>query len=408
MKSLSRVRFALAIAAFFTITACGGGGGGGGATGDTGSSGGQVEVPEPETAAFSGFDFPLQAGNFWEYRWDYFVRSGGQGISTTTTRDQGRFWVVLGPERTINGVTAHEVQLYGKSQAPDQRFAPRWRYLALAGNRILGSADGTTLETIFDAQKGSWPGGGFFTAFGSTTLVTARSATLTNDYIDTSAISAGRSFNQSQCEFFPGIGTICGSDTSQTVIENDYYKPDVGPIGYFLKNTFSSCGGGFCSFSEREHHLGLTASSFAGGSLPFVSESTTLHNGPSNAQAAGMPAVIQGDVHEADGGFSTTVLIGGQSVPVVIEDWYRVTLAAQRTLTITLSFEGNPTADVDLYLFTNAIPGPSQHSASVTDNVAENISNETISVTLAAGTYYIAVDGWQTTDGRVPYVLQVE
>jgi hypothetical protein len=410
MTIIKRIAAGLLIGATMILSGCGGSGGGGGSSDQPAPQPAPTPSPVNPGPTFAGFDFALQTGAFWEYRWTYSSTSGSQGSPATTKTDTGRFWAVLGPARTIAGVTAYEVQLYGKGSAADttpHRFMPRWRYLSLSNNKLSGSIDGTTLETVFDAQEGKWPGGGFFTGFSNSKLTIAEAGTLVNNFISTPAIRAGVSVNQSQCEYFPGIGTICG-DSSVNLTEDEYYKPSVGPVGYHFANSFSFCGGGFCSFGSSDHHLGMTASSFTGGTLPFVSESSTLHNGPTNAQTLTIPAVIRGEVHESDGGFSTTVFINNQSIPVVIEDWYKLVVSAQRSITVTLSFESSPTSDVDLYVFTDGTRGPQLFKFSVGDNVNLNYFNEALSATFAAGTYYVAIDAWKTPGGRVPYVLQIE
>ena len=60
----------------------------------------------------------------------------------------------LGPPRLINGMTAFEVQVTGKSKAAGStELGPRWRYLASANNQILGSLDGATLMILFDGPS---------------------------------------------------------------------------------------------------------------------------------------------------------------------------------------------------------------------------------------------------------------
>ena len=116
-----------------------------------------------------------KAGDFWEYGWDA-SKTISDRDGTRTTRDSGSFTVVLGCPRRIGGITAYEVFVTGDS-TPDTSsswdFAPRWRYIAQVGRKILGSEDGITLKTIFDGQTAQWYGGGFFTEIAGSTLVTA-------------------------------------------------------------------------------------------------------------------------------------------------------------------------------------------------------------------------------------------
>ena len=208
-----------------TIVGTGGGGGGGGTsvstdTGDTDQTDTDTGEGETTPPVFSGFDFTLSEGDFWEFQWDYYKNSWAQGSSGCTTRDSGTFRVTLGSTEEIDGVTAYEVQVTGKSGLSDKDFAPRWKYFAVNDNQILGSEDGTTLAILFDAQNGAWPGAGFFTTLSSSVLLTAKDGQISNDYITEPCVVVSQSASESQCEYFPGVGTICG-DSSYSWTEKE-------------------------------------------------------------------------------------------------------------------------------------------------------------------------------------------
>jgi len=386
------------------FASCGGGGGGGTNSNNPPPPGGET----PAAPAFTGFDFTLATGNFWEFRWDYYWNSWAQGSTPTTTRDAGRFWVVLGQPLQIQGTTAYEVQLYGKSRNTDKAFTPKWKYLAMANNKMLGSTDGSALTTIFDADKGYWAGGGFFMSFPSN-LIQAKNGGISNTYItDSNAIVVERSSSQSECQYYPEIGgSICG-DSSYTYNEKEFYKGGLGPLGYRYYNSYSDCGGGFCSGGTWDHNVGLTASSFKGNSLPFTSESEP-NDTPSTGAPLTPPAVIIGDCLASDTNYylyDSTL----NPAAIYVEDWYTMTIittgGAQRTVKLSLDFEASTTADLDLFLFdANA----TNHIAlSGKNNPALNDQNETITATLSAGIYRIGVDAYATPNGRVKYMLQVE
>jgi hypothetical protein len=398
-------QISLLIAVFlivFLIMACGGGGGGG----DTSSSSPSPtdpSTPSPTTPSgpvFSGFDFTLATGSFWEYRWDYYKSVWGSGSTT----DAGRFWVVLGQPLQIQGTTAYEIQLYGKSKNKDHAFAPRWKYLAIANNKILGSTDGTTLTTIFDAQRGYWLGGGFFFTVLPTTLIAGKNSSISNDYLNAAAIKAGRSASKSECEHYPGIGQIC-DDNSYDYTESDYFREEVGCLGYYYYNSYTDCGGGFCSGATWKHNVGLTASSFTANTLPLIQE-LEPNNSPSAPQSITFPGVIRGDCRVGDANYHLT--LPTQNPPdKYVEDWYRFTLTAPKTIKISLDFEAYTTADLDLYLFDNSST-PALLAFSGKDNPTSKDQNETITKTLPAGTYRIGVDAYATPLGLAKYTLQVE
>jgi len=429
-----------------TIVGTGGGGGGGTSvstdTGDTDQTdtdtGDGEETTPPE---FTGFDFALAEGDFWEYGWDYYKNSWAQGSSGSTTRDSGTFRVTLGSTKEIDGGTAYELQVTGKSGVSYKDFAPRWKYLAVNDNQILGSEDGTTLVVLFDAQEGVWPGTGYFTTITSTALLTAGYGQINNDYITESCVAVSQSASEEQCEYFPGVGTICG-DSSYSWTEKEYYKEGTGPIGYYYYNSFSDCGGGFCSGATWTHNVGLVASSLRGYTVDYELE-TEPNDSPDTAQSANPPAVIKGSGNVTDGtlvglneaqeseannspgeaqSLSVSALVTGDAnvgdlfwnfvfnyqgtdYSVDAEDCYIFTLTSQSAVTIKLNFQGSSSADLDLYLFNSS--ASTLLFFSVDNNPISGNPTETISETLDPGTYVIAVDAYATPDGSVEYTLDL-
>jgi hypothetical protein len=385
-----------------TLPACGGGGGGGrGPVADSGGGGGDGGggTPPPAGPAFSGFDFALAAGNFWEYKWDYYQSSWMQGGSPTSKRDSGRFWVVLGsPAITIQGVSAYPVTIYGKSRNTDKIFGPRWKYLAMSDNQMLGSTDGASLIPFFDAQLGKWAGGGFFATLPST-LILAQNGTIsaTNTYIAGAAIVGGRTANQSLCEIIGGY-RICG-DASYNYAENEYFRENIGPVGYYYANDAYFAGPPSSTHSWR-HNVGMTASSFTGQASPLVTGVTAI-NSASTAQAISTthpvigtvwhPGLVSSNMTQIN---VTVVDDNGNTVSgyqPYVENWYTFTLVSAKTVTVTLSFEGSPSnTDLDLFLMNST--ASTLYGYSVHNNPTSTDQHERIVASLGAGTYRIGVD----------------
>jgi N-acetylneuraminic acid mutarotase len=270
MKKLFKY-FILIISMCALLIACGGGGGGGntptsaGGGGTTSGGGGGTTQP-----VYSGFNFSLATGAYWEFCWAYKHQSWAQGSSPANTYDNGNFRVTLGNPQTIQGVTAYEIIVTGDSiDVDNHNYAPGWKWIAMDKNKILGSKDGTTLEVIFDANTGKWLGGGFFTTFSATSGTSTGTLTFTNKFIDTQAISVSRSLSQSLCETISGY-TVCPNDTSYDLSENEYYKGGIGPVGYRFSYGIMFTGGGFSSGSNDDRDVGLVATSFtaADGFVP--------------------------------------------------------------------------------------------------------------------------------------------
>lgn len=407
----------LAVLALMFMVACGGGGGGtgdatggntGGNTGGDPGGGGTT----PAQPAFAGFDFTLSQGDFWEYQWDYYYNSWYQGGTPSTTRDIGRIRAVLGTPVTIGGIQAFPVTYLGRTGlSPTTDFQPRWNYLAMDSNKMLGSVDGNSLSIIFDAQEGFWPGGGFFADFGNSALVQGTSSTISNDYINTSTIKIGFSDSQSQCEYYPGIGNICG-DSSYNWTENDHFVAGVGPVGYRYYNAFSDCGGNFCSGSTKEVNTGLVLSSFWGDSPTY-----DLEVEPDDSLATAMSLVagqeVLGNIDPFDPGYDTMQIAGADYYgEYQVEDLYKIVVPPlggfTRNISVSLHFEGTPSVtDLDLYLFNSS---GTQVTNSIRDNAGENYYVETINASVA-GTFYVGVEAFRTDSntagGRVEYTLTV-
>lgn len=258
--------------------------------------------------------------------------------------------------------------------------------------------------------------GGFFSSFSSNSLVVAKNGTISssNSYVSGQAVVVERSSSQSQCEYFPGgVGAICG-DSSYNYNEKEYYRAGIGPVGYYYYNTFSDCGGNFCSGATWKHNVGLTASSLAGAAFPLQSE-VEANDSPYAAQAITASSPIIGSVQKstyANAGNTpvtvTVTLDGGTSVMIspTVEDWYSFSVASARTVKVKLNFETDPDADLDMYLMDSS--GRTLYGYSVHDNPNLKDQNESISASLAAGTYTIGIDGDRTPHGPVSYTLQVE
>ena len=246
------------LASALVLSYCGGGGGGSSpaTTGTTGSGGGGTSA-----VAFQGFNFQLSPSTYWEFGWSYNYSSTVQGSGTTTKQDGGRMRIALGSPVVIQGVSAFPVTATGDlTDIDNHSYAPRWKYLAVNNNRILGSIDGSTMQTIFDANTGQWTGGGFFADFGSTINISAANGSINNDFTSTSAVVASRTAGQNFCDYIAGY-YICSNDTAYTVRESDCLKGGIGPLGYDSYIAYASSGGGFFTSFSYDRKIGLVATS---------------------------------------------------------------------------------------------------------------------------------------------------
>lgn len=426
---------------------CGGGGSSGANSNPDNTSNTDITSGDNTTPNISGFEFPLEEGDFWEFGWDKTVSSFAQGSGGSTSSSSGKFRLTLGPVINVGGVSLYET-LYSGNPAgwPESFTIPRWKYVGIDGSKVYGSVDGATLEVVFDAETGTWSGGGFFTEWPSS-LIVAEPGSISNDYImDSNILRVGTSSSQSQCETIAGV-TICG-DESFTHTEYEYFKPGVGPVGYRYLNSFSSDGGGFSSGSSTERNLGLIGSSLAGNNLthtlehepnnmvsnampidlpatiegqgwledgfggvtPFVINSITEiepNDSDATAQAITLPVLIHGTVKASDLGTQTTSAPPGLAAYLtIIEDWYHWQNNPQQ-LRFLLEYDASSGADLDLM-----VGGLNFFDTySVSDNVGSEIYQEEAilnSGSQTSATYRVVVDAFDTPNGPVDYTLRVD
>ena len=249
------------------------------------------ETPEPK---FAGFDFALNEGTFWEYRWEakssFFAARGSNSDS-----DSGTFKVSLWAQKEIDGVVAYEVKVTGKHQVDDEdrSFAPRWRYIGMADDKILVSLDGQSMVVLFDAGAGEWPGSGFFTTrMKAETLQKARSGTLSGPSTDWPGVKGGpvvavsHSTDKAQCKTYASVGRVCGNE-SLAYNEREMYRGGIGPVAYSYSFSMSQ-GSGTSSFSSSaSEHLALVASSLRGDAA--ASESAGVMRRPAARPAPVRP-----------------------------------------------------------------------------------------------------------------------
>lgn len=391
-------------------------------------------VPSPTPSAlFPGFDFEIGTGAFWEFRWSYTDRSCNQRSGCSTSDDEGLFQVMLGQPREIQGITAYEVQVVGKHQVAladaNRDFAPRWRYLAVSGNRILGS-QGPAYTVIFDGQTGKWAGSGFFTErFNADELIEATPSTITQDDAFAGwpgvrtgpAINIGRASSQGLCETIAGE-RICPREETFDVKEREVYRGGVGPVGYFFDATFTFSGGGFFSSVQTTEAVGLVTSSLRGDTatsvdvlLAFQRVESEPNNSLQTAHPLSLPGVVSGDASQTDSWgelrfFNDAI---GEMQFIQLHDIFMFTVAQQQAVTITLNAEGGASADLNLLLFTlSSVEGPDTifidgQMADLIDLSTVNDPTETITVTLVPGTYFTAIQAFNTS-ARTDYSLTIE
>lgn len=431
----------------FVMAGCGGSGGGGGTAATTTNNPPVVQPPAQTLPKLGGFDFKIQKGDYWEYGWDsahsYFASSG-----SNQSGQKSFFRITLGDPVTIGDVSYYEMMLSGN---PSTTAKPIGKYIGISKYQLitLGS-DKTTQIVIFDAWLNKWYGSGFFTSFPSNKLFQGTLSIIKNDYINQSAYEVRVSAQSSQCEYFPGVGNVCGGNYNENLDEREYYIAAVGPAGMYKHSSISdpsSSDGGW--WASDTTHIGLVSSSLRGDAVDYqlevepnnkIAEATPIsipakikgddaneeilggttivstggtsvieveaNNTPSAPQTITIPSVISGNILEGDAGTSVSGLQTGSggTYTATFEDWYKFTLPTGKHVNAVLDFAGSG-SDLDMYLFSyDGVSTLTTHANSISDNIKSGIYSETINKSLLAGSYYFAIDA-SSTPSRANYKL---
>ncbi len=293
------------------------------ASGITGTA--SLDVTQ-RTPQFSGFDFQLSQGDYWDFYWSYEYNSvsgpespppsdtpGNAPQANTHSVTGGHFRITLGAAISLQGVGLFELIMSGDYNDGDWDYTPRWQYIGLSEHQIVGSQDGQSLEVIFDAMNGEWAGGGFWAEYTTETQVTASASTLENEFINTAALSVRRSAGQDFCETIAGH-TICPNDQAWSFSESEYYRGGIGPVGLYSYSGYSFSGGGFFDSFSHLRHVGLVASSLAGANGIVPPAPPWIEKSPMpTARANHAAAVADGKVYVFGGELRTeagTTILG--------------------------------------------------------------------------------------------------
>lgn len=243
----------------------------------------EVQLPDDNRAdndpVFNGFDFSIQTGDFWEYYWITEDLNVASGSPSSDASNNGNFRITIGDPVTIDEKEAYKLEITGQNL--ESFPGPRWAFLAIDNNQLLGSIDGNSLETIFNAQNGEWLGGGFFASFDNDATIVTSNVTVENEFIRAeNSIVASYQDGQTICEVIAGQ-RVCANDNSFSISVADFFKSGIGPIGYNYSSRVFNQGGGFTTSSEFYFQIGLVATSFVADdgfipSLPPWLEKTSL------------------------------------------------------------------------------------------------------------------------------------
>lgn len=194
---------------------------------------------------------------------DYLASASASSASpdgTRTSSDFGLFRLTLDAAVLIDGVPGFRVAVSGKTLVGGHEFRPAWRFLALAGTRWLGSADGATWTTLFDPAL---PAGtsGFFLGATAARPLAAAGGRHSGAYNTFDGIALGDADREGGCREVLGLLEIC-SDSTTEFLQREVLVDGIGPAA-FSQRVGYSVGGSAPQVLEQTLSLELVGTTLA-------------------------------------------------------------------------------------------------------------------------------------------------
>ena len=298
---------------------------------------------------FSGLNFELSDGTWWDFRWEKNSSSayGGSGSSSS----EGAFRLVLGESRTISGVRMYEMDVIGSTGDME----PEWQYLGVKNNILYGSESGFSAVQLFNGLTGSWQGNLFFGQVyndDSYYFAQERSAISNHPFLSGAMLTVGEGTTDSSSHtYVPGYGYIYTGDPDMSSNKQNYYSLETGPCGYYWYFSYSD----YYTQSTSRDYIGLAATSLRGDDpyIPLESEPNEPVSSDLLRIERGVPVI--GRIKKGDTtGRLDTVYAGRTTYYLEAEDFYEIVLewggpTQESDWTyITLEYEGR--GDVAMFL----------------------------------------------------------
>jgi hypothetical protein len=329
----------------------------GGGTGGGGSTCTPVAIPW------------LAEGNFWKVAWGEIEIdigwSGGRG-----DYDAGDYIMKLGAPYSVGDKTMFPLVFDGNTT----KYAPLWRAIGTDGcGGIFGqrSAEGTP-TLVYSTFGTDWSGTGFYTDFGGATraiTINRNASMVSSQYTSLEPMfeppltavgysTSDRIGEGTGCEYFPGYGTVCGSDdpgSLKTEAHLEYWDDGAGPIGMHISYDYEDCLGSYCNGRHVERRVEVRhfgdVSSFPSA---YEDEPDTYADPNDLPVTVDQLFVMFASVNEWDTPSGTLPGYDPPEPAAEIHDWYRFEVGSDMLDPLTFEFymHWNDEADLELHLFT--------------------------------------------------------
>lgn len=181
----------------------------------------------------TGYQLALNKGDYWEFYWNnegYTSWWASYGTNTTNTEDSGFVTITLGNPITVSGKTLFSVSITG--DIPKYWEDSFWTALGVDGNSFIGSKNNVTVETIINGDNSKSEASFFLKYSVPLEIKTSSISATTPVSYTTTGHKATYSSSYDDTIYLPGYDPFKGDEATHNISE--YYKPGVGPVGFYL------------------------------------------------------------------------------------------------------------------------------------------------------------------------------
>lgn len=353
---------------------------------------------------------PLETGRRWRYNVNRTNTVCALSTGCSETGFAGQYYVHVDGQEVYEGRNAWRVMVYQLETDP-------------------GSEPGFTAAVDFLAQDdaGLWKwfdGGGEWRQILSHTTSVVNNATFflapgpNHDHSDELVLGtrsvgvAAGSFTTVRALYdYEETGRYATSDIFETGTE-DY----ADGVGLVLAKWDYSIDDNDPQAADYTTNGAIALTHMDTGPFPDMIAEVEANDTSTTATATSAFSIVSGDldiqdpgaiVNDSGVGCSDQCIFPNELGEKKIQDWYRLELTQTTDVRVELDFDyflaGDLSNDLDLYVFRKTETGLQFDGASL----SSGNNQEILAGTIAAGTYYLAIQAWSTPGDRVSYWLSI-
>ena len=354
------------------------------------------------TTLAPAISIPLTVGKRW--RFEQHDTTTGCALSTgcSTTRFDGDHFVTVLGQVPWQGRTAAQVAIYTfqTNATSGSGFTTQTVYLSQDASGV-DQWESSSWRRLLSTQQTAYSNGAFFLTQGPSynQSMTQAASSITVPAGSYSTVRVNHSYTQT--------GQYAPEDIFVT--EYEHWAPGIGPVfGRWDFSLDDNDPAGFDVTRRGSYRLvavdptlfpTIVAEAEPNDSTSQATVGTSFMVGTGNT-ALGDAGALMSDV--ALSCPLTECVLGNKNNVKRLEDWFRVPVTSSFSGRVALTLTGS-TTDFDLYVFKAGATGLTYVGRSTN---AQG-QGESLTVSFTSGTYYVAVQAWDTPAGRANYTIMV-